>query len=289
MNDGSTDGSGQICKKYEHLSNVHYIEQDNSGVTAARKRGVDAANGEWIMFVDSDDLLVKDSISGIMNICEFSDIVIGANQRNIESVYKLPDYLSKQSYLEMQYGRELSAGPWAKMFRKRLFDEKTLSFPRHIVRSEDYLMNLLLALNNMSDVYIYKHQIYYSRNNLTSTTHTRLLTLDYMYDVCKWGDDIVKAYIPSEVFIQKRVLQRMSFLFTTLPETNYASDSHHPYIKNIISCMNEAGVLRPLDRWLLSVSSPWAVKLILNIRKAVYRIAHSSSIKHYIKKTFSNR
>lgn len=40
VNDGSTDGSGEVCKKYEHLPNVLYIEQGNFGVVVARKRGV---------------------------------------------------------------------------------------------------------------------------------------------------------------------------------------------------------------------------------------------------------
>ena len=45
VNDGSTDGSSEICKKYEDLSIVSYIEQDNGGATAARKRGVDEGCG----------------------------------------------------------------------------------------------------------------------------------------------------------------------------------------------------------------------------------------------------
>ena len=86
VNDGSMDGSGEICKKYESLPNVHYIEQVNAGVTMARKRGLELAHGEWVMFVDSDDYLSEDSISGIMDVCESAEIIIAANQRNIESV-----------------------------------------------------------------------------------------------------------------------------------------------------------------------------------------------------------
>ena len=68
VNDGSTDGSDVVCKKYENLPNVIYIEQENLGTTAARKRGVEESHGEWIMFVDSDDYLLEDSISGFMDV-----------------------------------------------------------------------------------------------------------------------------------------------------------------------------------------------------------------------------
>lgn len=283
VNDGSTDGSKGICQKYESLPNVHYIEQENLGVTAARKRGVGAAKGEWIMFVDSDDLITKDSISGLMDICESVDIILAGNQR-YKSLLRFPDQLDKQRYLEMQYARELSASPCAKMFRRSLFDEETLSFPRHINRGEDYLMNLMLAINNQKDVYLYKHQVYYVRENMTSTRHTHLFTLDYMQELSKRGDEIVRAHITSYVFLRQRVKQRIFFFLEAMGDTKYRSDSRHPFVKDIKCCMNEAGVWRPMDRWLLSVSSPWAVKTIWNLRRVWMRLEHPSMILRDIKR-----
>jgi glycosyltransferase involved in cell wall biosynthesis len=284
VNDGSTDGSGVVCKKYENLRNVIYIEQENLGTTAARKRGVEESHGEWIMFVDSDDYLLEDSIYGIMDVCESAEIIIAANQRSIESVKKLSDNISRQKYLEMQYARELSAGPWAKLFNKKLFDDNTLSFPKHIIRGEDYLMNLMLAINNQKDVYVYKHQIYHFRENMTSTRHSHLFTLDYMAELSKRGDNIVKNHIPSDIFLQQRVKQRMFFFLEAIGETKYTSNPHHPFVKDIKRCMDEAGAWRPMDRWLLSVSSPWAVKTVWNLRKVWMRLEHPSMILRDIKR-----
>ena len=284
VNDGSTDGSGVVCKKYENLRNVIYIEQENLGTTAARKRGVEESHGEWIMFVDSDDYLLEDSIYGIMDVCESAEIIIAANQRSIESVKKLSDNISRQKYLEMQYARELSAGPWAKLFNKKLFDDNTLSFPKHIIRGEDYLMNLMLAINNQKDVYVYKHQIYHFRENMTSTRHSHLFTLDYMAELSKRGDNIVKNHIPSDIFLQQRVKQRMFFFLEAIGETKYTSNPHHPFVKDIKRCMDEAGAWRPMDRWLLSISSPWAVKTVWNLRRIVRRLEHPSMILHDFKK-----
>lgn len=284
VNDGSTDGSGDICKKYGCLPNVSYIEQENGGATAARKRGVEESHGEWIMFVDSDDLLPDSSLSGLMNVCESADIVIAANQRNVESVKKLPVSISKEKYLEMQYARELSAGPWAKLFRKKIFDGNTFSVPKHIVRGEDYLMNLMLAINNQKDVYVYKHQIYYFRDNTASIRHTHPFTLDYMSELSKRGDNIVKDHIPSDVFLRQRVKQRMFFFLEAMGETKFTSNSHHPFVKDFKRCMDEAGVWKPMDRWLLSVSSPWAVKMVWNLRRVARRLKHPSIIMHDMKK-----
>jgi glycosyltransferase involved in cell wall biosynthesis len=57
VNDGSTDGTTDIIKDYRSDNRVRYIEQANAGVSAARNAGIDAASGELLAFVDSDDYL----------------------------------------------------------------------------------------------------------------------------------------------------------------------------------------------------------------------------------------
>lgn len=61
VDDGSTDTSGQICDEYaKQDSRFRVIHQKNAGVSAARNAGQDAAKGEWIWFVDSDDSINPD-------------------------------------------------------------------------------------------------------------------------------------------------------------------------------------------------------------------------------------
>ena len=56
VDDGSTDGSGNICDKYAiQDERIKVFHQENRGVTAARKLGVKYSNGNYICFVDSDD------------------------------------------------------------------------------------------------------------------------------------------------------------------------------------------------------------------------------------------
>lgn len=61
VDDGSTDSSGSICDEYaKQNSRFRVIHQKNAGVSAARNAGLDAAKGEWIWFVDSDDSINPD-------------------------------------------------------------------------------------------------------------------------------------------------------------------------------------------------------------------------------------
>jgi GT2 family glycosyltransferase len=54
VDDGSTDGTGETARRYG--STVRLLRQENAGPSAARNRGIEAATGEWIAFVDTDDL-----------------------------------------------------------------------------------------------------------------------------------------------------------------------------------------------------------------------------------------
>lgn len=76
VNDGSTDGSRAICAQYqERYSNVILIDKQNGGLSDARNKGTEAATGEYICYVDSDDWLEPDAINtlyeyAIANDCE---------------------------------------------------------------------------------------------------------------------------------------------------------------------------------------------------------------------------
>ena len=64
VNDGSTDRSPDICRAYaENDSRVVFLSQENRGVSSARNLGLEAARGEWIVFLDSDDFITDDYLS----------------------------------------------------------------------------------------------------------------------------------------------------------------------------------------------------------------------------------
>lgn len=69
VNDGSTDSSGEICRKYKEENNqIILIEQENKGLSEARNVGMKKASGKYIYFFDSDDILSKNSLYDWYNI-----------------------------------------------------------------------------------------------------------------------------------------------------------------------------------------------------------------------------
>ncbi len=68
VNDGSTDGTGQIISAYaKKHAEILPVFQENAGVSAARNNGVDRAEGEYILFLDSDDLLGENALEQLCN------------------------------------------------------------------------------------------------------------------------------------------------------------------------------------------------------------------------------
>jgi len=66
VDDGSTDNTSNIVKSYSHDSRVQYIYKSNSGTAKSRNTGIQRASGNFLMFVDSDDLLSKDALSSLV-------------------------------------------------------------------------------------------------------------------------------------------------------------------------------------------------------------------------------
>ncbi len=81
INDGSPDNSGDICRKYKekYPDNIIYIEQENSGVSIARNRGLEEIKGKYVNFLDSDDIWEDNVFEKVYGFFEenykFTDIV----------------------------------------------------------------------------------------------------------------------------------------------------------------------------------------------------------------------
>ena len=101
VNDGSTDSSPIICKNLtQKYSNCLLINQENKGVSEARNRGIREANGKYILFLDADDSLPKDSIKKLVDsaMSSNSDMAIGNFRKNSDipvAIFEGEEYLKK--------------------------------------------------------------------------------------------------------------------------------------------------------------------------------------------------
>jgi glycosyltransferase involved in cell wall biosynthesis len=100
INDGSTDNSLDIIKKYQKKhENIIVINQENHGQGYARNKGIEKSNGEFIMFVDSDDYVDTDIVKKLVGSIKDNDAVVC-------NIYKVinENLLEFHNYLE--YGSD---------------------------------------------------------------------------------------------------------------------------------------------------------------------------------------
>ena len=81
IDDGSTDGSGQICDQYAYYDKLRVIHQKNQGVSATRNTGIRLASGDLILFLDSDDTIEPSMVSTMVAGSTITRTTAGIFQR----------------------------------------------------------------------------------------------------------------------------------------------------------------------------------------------------------------
>lgn len=129
VDDGSTDGSARICRDFcEVDARFRLISQKNEGVSAARNSGIEHAQGEWIAFMDSDDVMPADALYTLMRaaIESGAGIVAGGYTRGIPS--KRPTGEGKSitigsddAILIGLYQKKILNNPWGMLFKADIF------------------------------------------------------------------------------------------------------------------------------------------------------------------------
>ena len=78
VDDGSSDASPLICDRYSSTDpRFITLHQSNKGVSAARNSGLNMAQGEYVMFLDSDDVLLPDALEKMVDGLKDEDVVVG--------------------------------------------------------------------------------------------------------------------------------------------------------------------------------------------------------------------
>ena len=180
IDDGSTDGSSEICLEYVKKDNrVRYIYKPNGGAASARNQGIKEAKGEYIQFVDSDDYISSDMTAmlheSIVNYC--SDLSIcGMVSYTLTSsnsiIYEDTLGLSINDfkhYVYKYYKTGILHSCCNKLYKRALIKSEMNPLYRW---GEDYIFNLEYLLN-VKTVSIVKQALYYYDCTTESVTRSR--------------------------------------------------------------------------------------------------------------------
>lgn len=174
VDDGSADRSAELLDRYaEQDSRVMVIHQQNAGPSAARNRGIRAASGQWLAFVDADDRIDASYCNHLIQAAADTraDVVLACPEEpgkppfgvfSKEQTKKL--IASCLAFDERSFPFNIDA-PWGKLFRTELVKENGIEFPETLRRSEDaffcvncYLYSAAVGFLNGSGYHYNVHQ-----------------------------------------------------------------------------------------------------------------------------------
>ncbi len=177
VDDGSPDNSGKICDEYAKKDErVKVIHKENGGVSAARNAGIDASQGKYIIFLDSDDFIDKSYFKVIKDSVEYGTELVSFGM--FDYIHKTDGGVKiKESPMNKDIlARGFDAGvwthfivdsffpaPWNKVFLASVIKENGIRFKEGIVCFEDYMFCLEYCMHISSFICV-SAPIYYYRS-----------------------------------------------------------------------------------------------------------------------------
>lgn len=222
VNDGSTDSSKKICEYYTHkYSHIKLIDKINGGLSDARNYGIDNAQGEYLIFLDSDDFwnydLALEEINKIINQNKELDLIIFGHTQfddgevNIkETVFPTLQIKSGEFEADLDYLIEkkiYKAAAWDKVVKKSILVNNQIYFPINKIHEDAvFLSSLVLRLDNIyfSDKKIYNYRynvngslLSASSKNVQKNINSYKFIINYFYNEIRNNNFYSISYVIS--------------------------------------------------------------------------------------------
>ncbi|MGL5821893.1 MAG: glycosyltransferase [Sarcina sp.] len=255
VNDGSTDNSLSICEKYaKEFSNIKVINKKNGGLSSARNAGMKEAVGKYLMFIDSDDYIVQNSMSKILKTIQNKNIDVFMSGY-YEVCDGLEDHLvdfkinnSKdidEIKKDIIHSEECIWTAWKFIVKREYLDENKIIFKESYLHEDiDYTTRLLLTMKTFEymDFFWYSYRVSRAGSimnvrKIKSTVHIAEIVID------------LKEYIEKGNFdknLSDELLEKLSITF--FESIRYALNSTDEELKNLAKIVSE-------NRFLLTKST----------------------------------
>lgn len=161
VDDGSTDGSGDICDAYSNDNRVRVIHKINGGLSDARNFGLKYATGKYVLFVDSDDFFddyfFLSQAQEILSENNCDILIFGYKKYYEESAkfkefsFNIPEKVEKFEFEELVAKNLYVLSAWGKIIKNNILKENNLFFTKGVL-SED--MDWCVRLAAVAQTYV---------------------------------------------------------------------------------------------------------------------------------------
>lgn len=244
VDDGSTDSSVEILQQYSDERLLIYEHSQNKGQAAARNLGIEVSSGEYVLFVDSDDLIRNDTVEILVaenlkydvSLVRFNAVSFEDQTDHLftENAYNSSNYLSESILYQGKNMKEFylayTASPVLYLIKKPVIVENNIRFYEGIIH-EDELFIATLYLYISSAKYI-EQNLYKRRYRLDSTVMDKSekqlkRSFDSYVSIVKEYKRLLKMKKLSNIkkgFIKYRINSIMYSLFDFPVESEYKAE-----------------------------------------------------------------
>lgn len=295
IDDGSTDNSFEICKKYVN-EKINLFHKNNGGVSSARNYGLKKSKGDYIVFIDADDYVDKNYLKNLYDNIRDNDLVVSGykevysngkvNKRNFGKKDMTMEYI-KNKFDELYLSNFLNS-PFNKLYKKSLIN---CTFNENQILGEDLLFNLQYIKNCKNIISINNTDYNYVINNTSATNkYNSKAIYNYLFikkeleNMCKKMNYCENGSI-NEIFL-KNICGCIQLLLESDNKYNYKVNelkSIKYEIKNqniYISKANNLSTLQKIIYYLFRKDYFLFLYLFINIRKILkltYRLVMRES------------
>lgn len=254
IDDCSTDSSSAILNKYDNYNNIEIVKNKNNiGLASSRNEGLKRADGQFVLFVDSDDFINPDSIKNIVNkaiedsldvlyfdVEEFGNLEgTDTNRRKRKYRYETSDGVTILDH--MIRNKEMFGSVWSALYRKSFLCEGNIKFIDGILHEDiPYTFEVLNQAKRVSVVnelgYFYRQHeksILHQNNYLSRATG---LIVGYSRLVCIWNETMQKNQailpIPS---IDKYLASILSMIHSNIRKSGVSDYEGYPIVNHFVN------------------------------------------------------
>ena len=164
VDDGSTDDSLRICEAYAFRdARIRVFHQQNAGVSAARNFGVEQAQGDWLCYVDSDDVVLPAYLQDMLEAADAEDCLVMGNisDSRMKGLITSDVVLEGEAMVRYMLSHNILnlSGPVAKLYNRATLVRYGIRFPQDIHYGED-LLYFLQYLNHIGRVAFRQSELY---------------------------------------------------------------------------------------------------------------------------------
>lgn len=284
INDGSTDNSLNLLKKYE--DKIILINKNNSGVSNSRNLGLEASTGEYIMFCDIDDWYennaVEIAIKNIKNVdfLKFKEFISYSEKTKKKKIELLNDGIYNNENLSLirsLFNFEYSGHIYCFIYKKSIINDYNIRFDEDIRYLEDvlFIIKYLLKCNKVKIIDEYLYNYYQNSNSVTNNISSIYKNLDNLYVFRKNAMLILDGICDKEL---DRFLLNLILLYLEKPFNIFDNIKDiKEYYKNV--CFSLKKIISDLN--LNECSMKWKI-LIFMIKNDKYNMLYLY-IKLYLK------